>query len=109
MLLMAMTPVPSVDPSLVAELSAYSVSLPPMLAAYTPLALRAALMLVTSCVTVLLGLAATVITMSLMLKLLPTVRLEGARVPAIVAQAVFHSSLPTSTQVLYKSPALALS
>ena len=107
MLLMAMTPVPSVLPSLVAVLSAYSVSFPPMLAAYTPKAFSAALMLVASCVTVLLGLAATVIVTSLMLKLLPCVRLVGAKVPCMVGQAVFHSSEPNNTQVLYRSPALA--
>ena len=50
--------------------------------------------------TVLLGLAGTVTVVPLITTVLFTVRSTGAKVPCMVGQAVFHSSLPTSTQVL---------
>ena len=77
-------------------------SLPPMLAAYTP-SMAAELIAVEIPSTVLLGATGTVITTSLTEKVWPAVSVVGASVPVIVGLEVFHSSLPSSTQVLYKS------
>ena len=51
-------------------------------------------------VTVLLGAAGTVKLTSLMSNTLPGTRVVGALVPCMVGHDVFHSLLPTCTQVL---------
>ena len=96
-----MPPLP-VLPSLVAVLSAYMYSLPPIVAAYTPV-IAAVLIAVATPSTVLLGLTGTVITVSFTVNVFPAVKDTGANVPDTVGHAVFQSSLPTNTQVLYKS------
>ena len=88
----------------VAVLSQYKFNAPPILAAYTPVIL-AVVIAVTNSVTVSqpAGIVVPLITIVLVFGIL-----TGVVVPWIVAQALNHSSLPTSTQVLYK-PVMAVS
>ena len=102
MLAIEIIPVLAVLPSFVAVESAYMYNLPPIVAAYTPV-MAASLIASAMPSTVLLGTAGTVIVTSLTEKVCAAVNVVGANVPDTVGQAVFHSSLPTNTQVLYKS------
>ena len=86
-----------VDPSLVASLVAKICNLPLTAAAVTPV-IEAAVITAASPATVLV--APTVINVSLINMLAPTVNVAGLAVPATVAHDAFHSSVPICTQRL---------